>query len=461
LVNRLAITSRYTWLYGKYPFTNDPSDGKPRHFFDEVRCKDLVLGKGDVVRLQKISDKAAYCVIDFVDLEDVAPPLKAPAHSLSAADFGAKGDGITDDTDALRRCLAEATKQRKTAFVPAGDYKLTGDLDFLDGAALQGAGMWHTTFVGDEALYDDPNRRLRFRVMGAHCRLADFAFVGKLKYRNDQERNDGIFGAHATNAVISRLWIEHTKVGMWFYVSKAVRIDACRLRNTLADGINFCLDVRDSTVEDTTARNTGDDCFAIWPTVGDQGFMQETPHPGNNVFHHCTGELPFLANGGAIYGGRDNRIEDCLFRDISAGSGVLLSTTFPTSDGAIDNNFSGTTVVKNCTLSRCGGYDHDWAWRGALEICIDRKSISGVTISDTRIEDSISDGVRIRQIVSPVERSLDNARMENVCALDFAVGTSPGHGLEIDQAARGSMSVVRCHFTDVRNNASDFRLIEN
>ena len=59
------------------------------------------------------------------------------------------------------------------------------------------------------------------------------------------------------------------------------------------------------------------------------------------MIRHCTGQLPFLANGGAIYGGADNRIEDCLFTDISAGCGILISTTFPTSDESrkIDNNF--------------------------------------------------------------------------------------------------------------------------
>jgi hypothetical protein len=169
------------------------------------------------------------------------------------------------------------------------------------------------------------------------------------------------------------------------------------MRNTLADGINLCVDVRNTVVQNCSTRNTGDDCFAMWPTASDQSFTEETPRPGNNVFRGCTGELPFLANGAAIYGGANNRVEDCSFTDIATGSGILISTTFPTADDnlKIDNNFSGTTVVRNCELKRCGGFDHVWDWRGAFQLCLDRRSISGLRISDVRIKDSISDGFSI------------------------------------------------------------------
>ena len=33
----LNLTSEYCWFYGKYPFSNDPSQGYAHHFYDEVR----------------------------------------------------------------------------------------------------------------------------------------------------------------------------------------------------------------------------------------------------------------------------------------------------------------------------------------------------------------------------------------------------------------------------------------
>jgi Pectate lyase superfamily protein len=462
LVKTLPITSHYSWLYGRYPFTNQPKDGKPRDFYNEVRLKDITIAKCDVIRLEKQDPAAPYCIVDLVDLENVAPPLAAPAGSLSVADFGAIGTGESDATEALKNCIVQARKEGKIVWVPAGEYKLTGDILVPSDVTIQGAGMWHTTFVGDDQLYGQANRRVRFKLTGANIHLADFAIIGKLNYRNDNEPNDGIVGAGCKDSTISRVWIEHTKVGMWFYVCSNMVVDSCRIRNTLADGINFCVDTRDSVVQNCATRNTGDDCFAMWPAASDQRFIQQAPVPGGNVFRHCTGQLPFLANGGAIYGGANNHIEDCLFTDISPGCGILLSTTFPTSDdsGKVDNNFSGTTVVQNCDLIRCGGYDHDWAWRAAFQLCMDRRSISGVKVSNVNIEDSISDGF---SIVAPGSKkgqgTLSNARLENVNIPNYGIGAGSRHGLWVRDDACGSVIIVGSKISEIRNNSTNFTII--
>ena len=99
-VAKLPVTSRYSWLYGAYPFSNTPANGSPRNFYDEVRTNGLSISAGDVVRLQKdADDTASYYIIDLVDLENVAAPLTAPANSLSIMSYGAGGTGATDDTD--------------------------------------------------------------------------------------------------------------------------------------------------------------------------------------------------------------------------------------------------------------------------------------------------------------------------------------------------------------------------
>jgi hypothetical protein len=303
---------------------------------------------------------------------------------------------------------------------------------------------------------------VRFKLSGNNSHLNDFALIGRMKYRNDDEQNDGVFGAHGTNSTVSRLWVEHTKVGMWFYICNNILIESCRIRNTLADGINLCVDVRNSTVQNCTTRNTGDDCFAMWPTASDQSFKQETPHPGNNVFRHCTGQLPFLANGGAIYGGANNRIQDCLFTDIGSGCGILISSTFPTSDESlkIDNNFSGITAVRNCELVRCGGFDQ-WDWRGAFQLCVDRRSISGVRISNILIKDSISDGF---SIVSPGKKrqaTLSDVLLQNVTIPNCGIGTEGRHGLWVRADALGSMGIADSKIVDIRIDSTNFALAKS
>ena len=462
LVKRIPLTSHYSWVYGDYPFNNQPKNGRTRNFYDEARVKDLKIAKGDVLRLQKTYSDAAYCIVDLVDLEKVARPLKVPANSLSVMDFGAGGTGETDDTEALRNCIAAARKQKKIVWVPAGTYKLAGDIICESDVTIQGAGMWHTTFVGDADLYNQADKRVRFKLKGGNIHLADFAIVGKLNYRNDDESNDGIHGAGCDNCTVSRIWVEHTKVGMWFYNGTKVVVDGCRFRDTLADGINLCVGCREFLIQNCAARGTGDDCFAIWPTASDQGYTEQTPQPGFNIIRHCTGQVPFLANGVAVYGGKDNRVEDCLLQDISQGSGVLLSTTFPTSDDKlkIDNNFSGTTVVRNCEVIRCGGFDQGWSWRAAVQLCLHRHSISGLDISHVNICDSLSDGFGV---VAPGsahgEGTLAEARLEGITIPNCGIAIKGRHGISISGDAKGGLTMKNCQIADTQNSSINFRLV--
>jgi hypothetical protein len=170
----------------------------------------------------------------------------------------------------------------------------------------------------------------------------------------------------------------------------------------------------------------------------------------------------FLANGAAIYGGASNKIEQCRFVDIGTGCGILISTTFPTSDETrkIDNNFSGETLVTNCELVRCGGYDHSWAWRGSLQICMDRRSISGLTVSHLIIQDSISSGITI---VAPGSRkgegTLSDSRFEMVNVINSGIGGPPHHDLWIRGDAFGSVTLRKSAIADVWNESDHFSLL--
>lgn len=458
LVQKLPVTSRYSWLYGKYPFTNDPKAGKPRNFYDEVRLKDLSISQSDAVRLQKDDqDAASYCIIDLVDLESIAAPLTAPLNSLSLTEFGTDGTGKTDDTAALRKCITTAKNENKSVWLPAGIFKITGDIDLPSEITIQGAGMWQTTLIGDEDLYNNANRRIRFKGKGSNIHVSDFAIIGKLNYRSDSEENDGFADSFGTNSTISRVWVEHTKTGMWINNSSNLVVEGCRFRDTIADGVNFCVGTRNSTITNCTTRNTGDDCFAFWPAT----HAPQKYAPGLNVISHCTGQLPFLANGAAIYGGESNRVEDSLFTDISAGCAILISTTFPTADAKknLDNNFSGTTVVQNCDLIRSGGYDHEWAWRAALQLCLDRRSISGVTIQNVNIKDSFSDGFSIIATDSKNGGgTLTNAGLTNVNIPNYGIGVEGRNGLWIRKDVHGSMTISNSTIVEYKKNSADFTI---
>ena len=362
---KLPVTSQYTWLYGSYPFVNTPGSGSPRNFFDEVRLIGLTINAGDTVSIQEdANDTAAFYVIDLVDLENVAAPLtNAPINSLCITNspYGAVGDGVTDDTTALQNCILDASSSGETVWMPAGSYIISGLIYLPSNTTIQGAGMWYTTLLGNASLYNTSNKRVTIGGNGSNIHLSDFAIAGKLTYRNDSEPNDGLGYYFGTNSTISRIWVTHTKTGFWLENANGLVIDSCRIRNTIADGINLNTGMRGTIVTNCTTRSTGDDCFAIWPESGTATYVI-----GLNTFTHCTGQLPFLANGGAIYGAVSNTIEDCAFTDIPYGCGIYIAGTFAIGSG---NAFSGTTVAQRCNLTRCGGRDpNGWSWRAALTI---------------------------------------------------------------------------------------------
>jgi hypothetical protein len=204
-----------------------------------------------------------------------------------------------------------------------------------------------------------------------------------------------------------------------------------------------------------TARGGGDDCFAIWPAP----FRKQKYAPGHNVIENCTGQLVFLANGAAVYGGDSNTVRNCVFTDITPGCGVLISNTFPTSRKGLDNNFTGTTLVENCDLRTCGGFDHEWDWRAALEICVDKRDISGLVIRDVVIENSLSNGVNVRaRNAADKSGTLSNTLLERVSVGKVGLGMADSHGLFINDAAHGSLQVKACDWGSVKNSATAFAL---
>ncbi len=288
LATKLKLSSKLCYLYGEYPFSNDSQKLSPRHFWEEVHSMPGEIHAGDVVRLQKdADDTASEYLIDLVDLERVPAPLNQPASAVSVKDCGAAGDAKTDDRGAFVAAIAKAKQQHVPVWIPPGQYVVKGPLEVSDVAVL-GAGMWYSTLLG----VDDysPQNRVAIYGTGSNVKLADFAITGNLNYRNDGEPNDGIGGEFGTGSTISNIWVEHTKTGAWIANSDGLVVEGCRFRDTIADGINLCLGMRNTIVRNCSARGTGDDCFAMWPAV----YMKSKYHHGLNRFVNCTAQLPFL-----------------------------------------------------------------------------------------------------------------------------------------------------------------------
>jgi Pectate lyase superfamily protein len=401
----IALTSRYSYLYNLYPFTNDPNAGllhpdwwvtecqcvpgttapswlttpfRPMHFYDEQR---LLLGHtykaGAVVKLTMPPDSnAAWTVIDLADFQDVAPPARRPDNSVSVADFGADPTGQRDSAEAFDRAIQAAQAQHQVVWIPAGTFQVDRHV-IVDGVSIEGAGSWYSIVDGHQVTLSSPapdgsvHTGVGFYGKPASqggsrdVHLANFAIEGDVRERIDTDQVNGIGGA-LNDSTIDGLYIHHTKVGIWLDgPMNDVTISNTVIADQIADGVNFHQGVTSSKVVNSLIRNTGDDALAMWseavpgqPQIEDAG----------DVFDHDTVQSPVLANAIAVYGGRDNTVSNNVVADpVREGSGLHAGQRFGSTPFAGYLRFTDNTTV------RAGSFELNWRiglgaiWLYALE----------------------------------------------------------------------------------------------
>ncbi len=419
---KLALTSRYSWTYGAWgnAHPNDPAQGLPHHYYDEARALIGNVAAGATVSLRKdVDDSAPYYVVDLIDLEQVAAPRVMPTGFLSITQCGATAGDTTDDSAAIQKCADQARSQKRGLWIPPGTFRMISKQANVSDVTIRGAGMWHSVLSGLWA---------QFRCVGNNCRYYDFAILGDTTTRDDRTLESGFAGGAGTGSRLENIWIEHSKTGYWVQgATDGLVIHGCRVRNLFADGITFADGVNNSVVEQTHARNTGDNAFAISSPAGGG---TET----NNVFRFVTSQMPWAANCFALFGGRDNHVEDSACFDVANYVGVMIAEQF-TSDP-----FTGTTLVTRTNVVR-GGKPNAF---GAIKLWGLQAPIGGVVIRDVRIDDSSYAGIEIDgpSLVSGV--LLDGIQIAHPAGWGFTIkstakGNAQANGVVVSSAGLGGL----------------------
>ncbi|MEU7825885.1 carbohydrate-binding protein [Catellatospora sp. NPDC049133] len=414
-IQDVTLSSVYSWVYGAYPYNNNPAGGEPHRFFDDVR---VLLGTtypaGTVIKLQKdATSSASYYTIDLIEAEVAPAALSAPADYLTVTSYGAVANDTGDDTNAFNSAISAAQSQGKGLWVPAGTFVTNARLN-IQNVSLRGAGVWHTVIKGT-------NGKGGFFATGSNVRLADFTLSGDVRYRDDSAFDAGIEGNFGTGSLVSNVWIEHTKVGMWPTTgTNGLYVVGTRMRNIFADGVNVNGGATNVRVDQSTLRNTGDDALAMW---------SNSAPVTNSAFTFNTVALPMLANGAAIYGGNGNRVEDNLISDsVYAGSGIAISTWH----GALP--FSNTTSVQRNTLTRTSSFERNWnSSLGGLWIYAEATDITApVLVKDVDIVDSTYQGILLS-----FQRNITNLTLDHV-----TVNGAGTYGIELNAAGSAYVTYV-------------------
>jgi hypothetical protein len=389
----LTLTSKYSWYYGSYPFTNNPGDGKQHHLYDETRALlGSTLAAGTKVRLQVDNAAASSYTIDLADFEQVGPAASRPANSLSVADYGADPNGAAEASNAFDAAISAARSQGKEVWIPPGTFTINRHI-IVDNVTVRGAGPWYSVLHGNGVgLYGNyaPNP-------SGNVKLYDFAILGEVQERNDGAQVNGVGGALGGGSVVQNLWIQHTKVGLWLdgpFDGLTIRDN--RILDQTADGLNLHNGISHVTVTNNFVRNAGDDGLAMWSD-------QNADH--DNVFSFNTIVAPILANNIAIYGGRDNSVTDNVVSETQTqGGGLHVGNRFNSVP------LAGTTTLARNTTLRAGVLDPNWQFGvGALWFyALDAPMTGTINVTDTDLLDSSYEAVHF------IGNGISNVNLTNV-----------------------------------------------
>ncbi|MFJ7215789.1 discoidin domain-containing protein [Amycolatopsis sp. NPDC098790] len=383
----IALTSKWAWYYGSYPFTNNPGDGHAHHFYDETRA---LLGTsypaGTKIKLQ-VDAGDVPATIDLADFEQVGAAATRPANSVSVTDYGAIAGDTSDDASAFDSAVAAARGQGKEVWIPSGTFTL-GHHITVDQVTIRGAGPWYSVLTGSRAGIfgkGEPASCGTSTYPGnpavpgtsSAVKLYDFAIIGQVDARVDCDQSNAIGGALGGGSVVQNLWLQHTKVGLWLDGPfDGLTVAGNRILDQTADGLNLHQGISNVTVTNNFLRNTGDDGLAMW---------SEHDADHHNTFSFNTVLLPILANNIAIYGGHDNTVADNVVADNQdQGGGIHIANRF----SAVP--LSGTTTVARNTAIRTGVLDSNWQFGvGALWFDGRDSAITGrVDVTDLDLQDN-------------------------------------------------------------------------
>lgn len=434
-VGVLDLSSHSAWQYLKGDHEYDQAiDGSSARFrFDETRLllKDIQLKSGDKISLVKKKDDNVPYGIDFIELEQAPAPVAQGENSISIVDKGASANDDSDDTAALLAAVEEAKASGKSVYIPEGRFNFDKQVNIeADNLKISGAGVWHTQ------LHFTSDKRYGGGIVFGHnsngIELSNLYMDSNLTSRyNEDAQYKAISGTLGKDSKIHDIWVQHFEVGMWIgdydqtgnmkYTDGLV-VENARIRNNLADGINFAQGTKNSTVKNSNIRGNGDDGLAIWSSISDG---TNAAAEENNKFLNNTIESGWRAAGIGIFGGKGHEISGNLIKDVFAGAGIRVNTVFAGHN--FDLNDSGIKIHDNTILRSGTTNDLYNLHRGAIDFQQVRGTIKNVDIYDNKLLNTLDEPVITKNFEmgdnGNGEIRLSNNTIDNKATIVGAVST--------------------------------------
>jgi hypothetical protein len=405
---KVPVTSAQAWVYldAQGVENQTPGTGRiPGKRFNEARIKlSQSFPAGSTLELSRETGDLAASVdlLETEVAENVSPANLADF--LNVRDYGAVGNGIANDTPALKTCLFAAQLDGKGVYLPAGTYRLTEEVTLPAGMELQGAGMWRTELIFSQAtatLYGGQG-------LGGIKASGSNTMVRDLYLKSAQTARDygykGLKGYWGTGSLIENVWVDQAETGAWiadFSNDAALFTDGlimrnCRLRNCFADGVNYASGTRNSVVENCHVRGCGDDGIAAWAS----GRNNNKPTTRNQQFRYNTVECVYRAGGIGVFGGEGHKIHHNLVRDQVAGPGLRFNTVFVYLGSTLAGYPFGSQVIQvyENTLERTGSLSNYGEPSGAIELQTQYTKVENIRFTNIDIVTTQYQAIRFSRL---------------------------------------------------------------
>jgi polygalacturonase len=315
-----------------------------------------------------------------------------PSNVVSVKDFGARGDGTTDDAAAIERAVRYLRSGGIVAF-PAGIYVQSRSIRVESrNVIMWGTGaQLHASNPMDQAL----------GLVGDGSAVIGLTFTARTYVRASDLPQTRIVLAGKGNVAMDNVVDGASSTGIMVFGGRDFRIEGNTVRNTLADGIHITNGAYGGIVVRNVVRASQDDMIAV------VSYGRGQPAHDILIAHNDVAGNPW-GRGIAVVGGRDITVSDNTVRDVVAGAGVLIAR-----EGFWNTNGSSNIVIERNLLGQIQTHGDVLAGQprtgqGAIEVYSDGKgdrelAVRTLLIRDNEIRGSFAEGVRMIGNVCQVE----------------------------------------------------------
>ena len=144
--------------------------------------------------------------------------------SVSVKDFGAKGNGTSDDTKAIRDAFNYAIENNKGVFFPSGEFICNEKLNIVSGLNVAGCGVNSSIkYTGVDSLFE-------IQENASNWVIKDLKMTGN-------DKGCGIKGLLCYEGIIDNCNIQHFQHGIYFTIGWSYYITNCVILRNIDTGI--------------------------------------------------------------------------------------------------------------------------------------------------------------------------------------------------------------------------------